>query len=90
MRLIDADKLMEELDNIVYTRKATDRHTLQIVSAIRNAPTVDAVEVVRCKDCKYWDCYGEGESHKGDCLELKLDTCIYEDDYCSYGERKEE
>ena len=44
-RLIDADKLMEELDNIVYTRRAdkVDRHALQIVSAIQNAPTVDAV-----------------------------------------------
>ena len=48
MRLIDADKLMEELDNIVYTRREQpNRHTLQIISAIQKAPTVDAVEVVR-------------------------------------------
>ena len=35
------------------------------------------VEVVRCKDCKYWN--------NGDCyrLELSLPT-----DFCSYGERK--
>ena len=44
---------------------------------------------VRCKDCKFWDCYGGEESHKGDCLELELDCCMYEDDFCSYGERKE-
>lgn len=56
MRLIDADKLMEELDNIVYTRKGktADRHMLQIVSAIQTAPTVDAVEAVR-KPIKEYD-----------------------------------
>ena len=46
-------------------------------------------EVVRCKDCKHWDCYGGEDSHKGDCLELvELDSCMYEDDFCSYGERR--
>lgn len=49
------------------------------------------VDVVRCKDCKHWDCYGGEDSHKGDCLELEgLDCCMYEDDFCSYGERKKE
>lgn len=51
-------------------------------------PSLNLVEVVRCKDCKYWDCYGGEESHKGDCLELELDCCMYEDDFCSYGERR--
>ena len=49
----------------------------------------DVVEVVRCKDCKHFDAY-EGEEHKGDCGELVgLESCVYEDDFCSYGERKE-
>lgn len=39
----------------------------------------DAVEVVRCKDCKYWD--------YGDCYRLELSR---PDDFCSYGELKEE
>lgn len=26
----------------------------KVETVIRNAPTVDAVEVVRCKDCKHW------------------------------------
>ena len=84
MRLIDADKLMEELDNIVYTRKATDRHALQIVSAIRNAPTVDAVEVVRCKDCKYWELMPEGMH---DCINSRGLAYPKTKDYCSYGVR---
>lgn len=53
-------------------------------------PKADYAPVVRCKDCKYWDCYGGEDSHKGDCAELVgLESCMYEDDYCSYGERKE-
>lgn len=40
---------------------------------------LDFVEVVRCKDCKYWN--------NGDCYRLELSR---PDDFCSYGERKEE
>lgn len=48
------------------------------------------VEVVRCKDCKHF-CPYEGEEHKGDCEELVgLESCVYEDDFCSYGERRKE
>jgi hypothetical protein len=47
----------------------------------------DVVEVVRCKDCKHF-CPYEGEEHKGDCAELVgLESCVYEDDFCSYGEK---
>lgn len=50
--------------------------------------TVDAVQVVRCKDCKFF-CPYDGEEHKGDCMELVgLESCVYEDDFCSYGERR--
>ena len=49
----------------------------------------NTVEVVRCKDCKNFCAY-EGEEHKGDCAELVgLESCVYEDDFCSYGERKD-
>ena len=45
---------------------------------LTNAPTVDAVEVVRCKDCKH---------------RFKDSWCEYVDDddnfYCARGERKE-
>ena len=60
------------------------------VEHIKNAPTVDAVEVVRCSECKHF-CPYEGEEHKGDCAELVgLESCVYEDDFCSYGERRSE
>ena len=45
-------------------------------------PSADVVEVVRCKDCKFWD---------SGCrwCDLWGDTQEYDDGYCSYGERKE-
>lgn len=49
----------------------------------------DVVKVVRCKDCKNF-CPYEGAEHKGDCAELVgLESCVYEDDFCSYGERRD-
>lgn len=69
-------------------------------NAIANAPTADVVEVVRCKDCKYWEydkrSYDRGY-HFGECtcphwegssVWDRHDTTI--DDYCSQGKRKEQ
>lgn len=40
-------------------------------------------EIVRCKDCKHYD--------RGRCYLLQqLDDIRKEEDFCSYGERKEE
>lgn len=61
---------------------------------IENAPTVDAVPVVRCRDCKHWKPSGSkaGNSFSdmeyiGGCEFTKY--CRRESDFCSYGERKE-
>ena len=47
---------------------------------------VDAVEVVRCKDCKAWNRY-ESTSVSGNCGYLH--KMRMDDDFCSYGERKD-
>lgn len=52
---------------------------------IDNAPTVDAVSVVRCKDCIYY--HKEIGYGFGQCSKCSL--MPYQDDFCSYGERKE-
>lgn len=46
-------------------------------------PTADVVEVVRCKDCKWWDNEDDAErcTHKYNAMWAKPD------EYCSYGER---
>ena len=45
MRLIDADELEKNLSNDLPYKGSVKRVLIQ-------APTVDAVEVVRCKDCE--------------------------------------
>ena len=46
---------------------------------------VDAVEVVRCKDCKRWESHCNGKA--GICPKRK--GVARADDFCSYGERRE-
>lgn len=54
------------------------------------ATSVDAVEVVRCKDCKYSCKDGNGRSCEGYWYELsEYDVTVKDDDFCSYGEGKD-
>ena len=68
------------------------QHTKDIIHAIsfdkidntkyiEKTPTIDAVKVVRCKDCYYFT--------SGKYCGLNSGEMTNEDDYCSYGERKE-
>ena len=87
-RLIDADALMDVIRQHEY-RLATKQgaidygmFTLGIQQAVDEQPTVDAVEVVRCKDCavphnKYTGC-------------PKLNGLVTPPDfYCPFGKRKD-
>lgn len=46
----------------------------------------DVLEVVRCKDCKYWD---KATIRKGFLICPASGMEIMAEDYCSYGKRKE-
>ena len=89
-RLIDADAIIDFIDMGHFRNPLeTCFSERDVVDMIESAPTVDAVPVVRCGKCEHFRPY-EGEEHKGDCAELVgLDSCVYEDDFCSYGERKD-
>ena len=79
MRTIDADKLVDML----YDNEFAVFCPLDEVSGVVDAcPTVDAVPVVRCKDCRSYN-----KPKTGWC-EVHLDR-EHPDDYCSYGERKD-
>ena len=98
MRLIDAENLLKRYEWInwysvskdgQFRRGATTEdnpfiHYYDGEEIIKNAPTVDAVEVVRCRECKHLmfsDFYGEcGKGHMG---------VVSPDDFCSRGEWKE-
>lgn len=80
MRLIDADALRESMDS--YYDRFVD-------NCIKKAPTVDAVEVVRCKDCTYWDKISGGFAFWiGRCTRRGSVTgCDY---FCGSAEREED
>ena len=89
MRLIDAAALSK--DGWVLERHGVSNTHLQSKS-LADVPTVDAVPVVRCKECKHWDdSHGIGWC---DCHSKILPTgdwtMFNADDYCSYAERRTE
>lgn len=67
----------------------------ELVSVLRSeahgAPTVDAVPVVRCKDCRWWKTnYRWNGKEVRVCVIEPYEPCRKPDDYCSRGERREE
>lgn len=82
MRLIDADQAssIENLDQ--YSDLAAVLGDVQTVRDIlADAPTIDAVPVVRCREC----------IHRAGTPGQPNILCgqMHDDDFCSYGQRKE-
>ena len=76
--------MMEQLDSLGDTRLIKRN----FIALVTNAPTVDSVEVVRCRECvgrPFWE-----EDHNG--VPVCLLSGLYvrsDDDFCPYGERKD-
>ena len=96
MRLIDADELKEVIHDHDYRLADVTNSidygmfTIGIDQAIDECHAVDAVEVVRCRDCKRWT---PGEITEYDDFEppkCALYGPMHADDYCSYGKRRED
>ena len=93
MRLIDGNKLLETykkwIPQLLSKEDEGDRRGVETcIMVLEDMQTVDAVPVVRCRECKYRgtdDCifHIKGEPADEELLR-KLDN-----DFCSYGERKE-
>ena len=79
MRLIDVDAFLEKM-------KRTSRY-FDVKFDIEEIPTIDAVEVVRCKDCIRR--YDTDECPM--CFLIEGNYCDYtnENGFCDRGERKE-
>ena len=83
-RLIDANALIELVANELWAYEVE-----QFEHYVSKTPTVDAVEVVRCKDCLHYEF--------GVCLKIYSDGNVSADawqewepdDFCSYGEKRE-
>ena len=87
-RLIDANAFLKDILTAGIGKTIIEYSESDIAYMIRKRPTVDAVEVVRCKDCKHWfkDVAG--------CTDF-VGRCEWANymvgavGYCVYGERKD-
>ena len=94
MRIIDADAFLKDVLTAGIGKTVIEYSECDIGYMIRKRPTIDAVPVVRCRECKY-----SRINHlmKKDILSCEnIDVCgeeyLFErnpNDFCSYGERKE-
>ena len=77
-RLIDADAFLKDILTAGIGKTIIEYSESDIGYMIRKRPTIDAVSVVRCRDCKH---------------RFEDSWCEYVDDddnfYCARGERKE-
>ena len=85
MGLIDADALIKEAC-------AEGAYGYVDAKQIADAPTVDAVPVVRCKDCKYhhWEqepCHGKIEHYCE--LPHMRGVEVFKEFFCYYGKQKD-
>lgn len=87
MRLIDADAMCADLATVDPQYETMIEWCIRVTVA---QPTVDAVEVVRCKDCKYCsvDRHADGNVPNYVCIEM--DCGVEADGFCSWGERKDD
>ena len=92
MKLIDADALHRKvkMETNPYGKPTIDYDSgVKVLEWIEQAPTVDAVEVVRCRECKFGTHFGDMEDEWINCTNLHGKPLMPFDGFCSYGERKE-
>lgn len=87
MRLGDLDRIAQEVrENNAGNYDKRDWTSHLVVTLLENAPTIDAVPVVRCRECRHYD--------NGCCVVKHCEgddniIAMPPDGYCSYGQRKE-
>lgn len=97
MRLIDANALLADIQQKAESGFPANKHmSIYAESCVVHAPTVDAVAVVRCKDCKHADkkTRGEASVYTEECLICTewptIRRPVMPDGFCNYGKRRVE
>ncbi len=99
VRLIDANALAEELSSLsmIVTglragkgvlRECMTEYRKSVLRIVDEAPTIDPVQVVRCKECKYKDTWYKDEVYNVYVCGLSGLHIVEDRDFCSYGERR--
>jgi hypothetical protein len=93
-RYIDADALTaymnKRYDELYQQNGAYDHYNSgysEAIDAVEDAPTVDVVTVVRCKDCKHRNTDSCAMGIECSCCGCQSYWCN-DNDYCSWGERR--
>ena len=93
-RLIDANDALERLKKAEKEMKVVSLCGCKavpmdgVIDFVASRPTVYAVEVVRCKDCKHYDKTHLNNGDRRMCTKFLGLTIPRPDDFCSYGERR--
>lgn len=93
-RLIDANAFLKDILTAGIGKTIIEYSESDIGYMIRKRPTVDAVEVVRCWECKHWKPSGSKAGNSFSDMEY-IGGCEFTNyyrsasDFCSYGEREE-
>ena len=87
--MTEKDLIIQDLrrENAKLRARVPEWISVDVVESLNDMPTVDAVPVVRCKDCKY-RFKNNGHSRDG-CPIIDANIWMDGDDFCSYGERKD-
>lgn len=84
----DAIKQIVKGEEMYGEEFATD--TGRVKDFLNVLTSADVVEVVRCKDCKYYEWTSNRVPEEQTWWCYKHNTEMGNNDYCSYGERKDE
>ena len=89
MRLIDADALgIGKCNPDIFEDKGYAKGWNSAIELVASAPTIDAVPVVRCRECRYVDIGSNDAEAWCDCT--IFGAGVSEDGYCWLGQRRED
>lgn len=93
--LIDRDALIKSVKKWIPKDKCGEESLedsiaadmgISMIMEIEEQPIVDAVPVVRCKNCERWQRHTKVDREHGPCRLTEMTT--HENDFCSYGTRR--
>ena len=96
-RLIDQKAFVEHLERMAHTARTTYPNLFhglfEAAEYVKDFPAIDAVTVVRCRECVHWKPTGSKAGNSFSDMEYIggcefTNYCRRESDFCSYGERK--
>lgn len=94
MRLGDLDRIAQDVrENNIENYYKQDWTSSQVVTLLENAPTIDAVPVVRCRECSKKDkniCPLVLVQFDRNMKQVLVQKPVPDDFFCSYGQRKDD